>query len=109
MQCLICDDEQMAFEWTDLHGEGTCYQCGTPYQILRYDEHRKRIEGAEPSINIQDEYIPWLRKYWEETHRRMGLGQFLGTPKYVADRMAFNAWLDERHPKVEKKATDAKK
>jgi hypothetical protein len=92
-KCEICDDA-ISYEWTDLHGEAICWRCGTPYQLYQYDENKKRIPDAEPTINIKDEYIPMLKQYWNENKKHMGLGTYLGKPKYPEKHHAFFDWLD---------------
>jgi hypothetical protein len=92
--CQICGHE-LYYRWSDLHGEGVCSTCGTPYQILQYDEQNRRIPDAAPSINVRDEYVPWLKRYWEETHQHMGLGQYVLAVPYAKKRKAFNDWMDQ--------------
>ncbi|HZW04265.1 MAG TPA: hypothetical protein VFF68_10085 [Anaerolineaceae bacterium] len=93
MKCQICESDPAGFQWTDLHGEAICSTCGTPYQILQYDENKKRIE-AEPKINIKAEYIPWMQRYWQETKRFMGLGTYMRIPR-PDDYDAFMSWMDK--------------
>ncbi len=88
--CLVCDDPSPSFSWTDLHGEGYCVKCGTPYQL----------KGQEtPQINIKEGSIPLLREYWAETGRGNGLGQFLvwqDYPDQLKNRQEFNQWSEGR-------------
>ena len=95
-ECEICNDE-LVCEWSDVHGEGVCLNCGTPYQLLQYDDNNKRIVDAAPKINIKPEYIPLLKKYWSETGEHMGLGTYLLESKHLDRTRAFHAWLDS-HP-----------
>lgn len=72
--CLICDTENVSWNWTDYSGEAYCMECGTPYQlkgdILKEGE-------TYPRINIKKEWLSILKQYWNETHRGNGLGTFM--------------------------------
>lgn len=89
-QCQTCGGT--FFEWTDSHGEVSCRQCGTPYQLLVYDESKKRIPDAPFEINMMDNYVPLLRRYWNETRKHMGLGSYWDE-KYPDNKEAFYQWL----------------
>ena len=93
-KCLVCGMCPCSFEWTDFHGEATCFTCGTAYQLIQYDEDDKRIEDVPPKHNVKASWVPLIKKYWEETNQSMGDGRFLGPPKYPERRRALNEWLD---------------
>lgn len=99
--CLVCDDPQPHYSWTDVHGEGYCTRCGTPYQL------KAGLLGAGdtyPRCNILPEFIEELREYWSETNEPNGLGTFMVAEDYrdqIAARRKFNAWADQRHPNTE--------
>lgn len=95
-KCLICKTTLFC-EWTDRHGEGACLKCGAPYQLIQRDESQKVLD-VDPSINVSDEYLPYLSRYWVETSRHMGLGDFLGPPKNPKGRNAFFDWLENENP-----------
>jgi ribosomal protein L37E len=93
-KCEICGWESYV-EWTDKHGEAECATCGAPYQILHYDENNKRIE-KESSLNIKEEYIPYLKQYWEEKNKYAPNGSFMGfrSKKQRQAYEDFNEWLN---------------
>jgi hypothetical protein len=93
-KCLVCGKE-LACRWTDYHGEGVCLTCGTPYQLIHYDENNKRIERS-PQINIKKEYIAKLQQYWEETKKTMSLGIYLGRNPEPENYNAVIEWLDRQ-------------
>lgn len=90
--CLVCGFNY--FEWTDFHGEASCLQCGSPHQVLFYDENKKLIE-TPVKLNISDKYIPFLKRYWDEQKDHMGLGTYMGD-KRENKRDKFYKWLDEQ-------------
>lgn len=96
--CQVCN-ESAGFNWSDLHGEGMCNRCGTPYNI----------KEKPHQINIREEWIPVFKTYWEETREYMGMGQIVvwrDYPECERGRRKFYEWLDE-HPDLvpEKEAT----
>jgi hypothetical protein len=93
-KCEVCGSKSVT--WTDYHGEAVCMTCGTPYQILQYDENNKPIKDAVPRMNIKAEYVPLLRQYWNEAHRYMGLGSYMGQCPCPDDRKAFHEWLAQQ-------------
>jgi hypothetical protein len=102
--CEVCGLSPASFNWSDYHGEGMCNQCGTPYLLIRYEGEgadKKRVEGP-PTISIKPEWLPVLKRYWEETKAYMGLGTILierDYPECVRGRKAFHAWCDA-HPEL---------
>lgn len=100
--CLICGDDPVQWTWGDAHGEAMCVKCGTPYQLLQYDEDRQRIAGVSPKPNIEESWIPILKAYWEETHNFIGLATIMmwrDYPECEEGQRKFYAWLDE-HPEL---------
>lgn len=96
--CLVCDDPEPTFEWSDLHGEGCCSRCGTPYMLLR---DGRRL--PQPECCMVPEIIPVLREYWEHTHERNALGTYIVASDYPEElprREAFDRWMDEHHPEL---------
>lgn len=91
MKCEICKN-QFVVQWTDLHGEATCVTCGTPYQILHYEDG-KRVE-KDPTMNIKSEFVSYLQKYWDENKTNMGLGTFLLRNPNQENCNLFYEWLD---------------
>lgn len=91
--CVVCDEANPTYSWTDYSGEGYCMRCGTPYQ-LKWGE----LKDGEtyPRLNIGAEFVPILRRFWSETGQPNGLGNFfLGFDEYpdqLVGRRAFNAW-----------------
>lgn len=93
--CLICEEVE-GFNWSDLHGEGMCNKCGMAYMLL---EDGKRIT---PKINVKEEWISVFKKYWEETHKYMGLGTIMiarDYPECIEGLEALDKWLEE-HPEL---------
>lgn len=91
--CIVCDDPNPEFSWTDLHGEGYCIRCGTPYGLK---------ESGRP-CHIAPKAIPVLREFWVEQETTNGLGQFLiakDYPDQLAGRQRLYAWMDEHHPEL---------
>lgn len=99
--CEICG-EAAGFNWSDYHGEGMCNRCGTPYQLVHYEgegDDKKRVEKP-PQLSIKTAWVLTLKRYWNETHAYMGLGQIFiwrDYPEAADGRQKFDAWL-ERHP-----------
>jgi len=93
--CLVCDDPQPNYSWTDLSGEGYCLRCGTPYQL----KWGTLTDGEDyPRCNIRPEWIPPMRTFWKEKQKPNGQGTFLGFGSYpdqLAGREAFNSWCHE--------------
>jgi len=98
--CVVCGKSE-GFNWSDQHGEGMCNRCGTPYQLLQYDESENRVD-APPKCNIKEEWIPVLKQYWNETHEYMGLGSIMVVrdyPECVEGRRKFDEWMGN-HPEL---------
>ena len=69
MTCKICDSKRLGFVWTDRHGVGACINCNNSYRIYHY-ENDKRVDKP-PECLVKEEWVPILRRYWEETKRRI--------------------------------------
>ena len=94
VRCIICQEE-LRCRWTDLHGEGVCLTCETPYQLIQYDENKNRVE-APPAINIKEQYIPILQEYWQKFKKPMGFGCYLGINPSQENFEAFVKWEGKR-------------
>ncbi|KKM77485.1 hypothetical protein LCGC14_1369580 [marine sediment metagenome] len=95
--CQICSESSAGMNWSDQHGEGMCNRCGTPYQLIFYDENENRVEKP-PRINIEENWLPVLKQYWEETQQYTGLGTILISrdyPEAVTGQAALDKWLGE--------------
>lgn len=100
--CHICGDNPTQWTWGDVHGEAMCVKCGTPYQLLQYDENKKRIKGESPKLNIKEKWILILKAYWDETHNFTGLATVMilrDYPESEEGQRKFYTWLDE-HPEL---------
>ena len=99
--CEICEAFPVCWTWGDVHGEAMCTVCGTPHQLLQYDEERNRLD-LPPKININEEWIPVLKQYWQETKQFTGLATIIirrDYPECLKGRRKFNERLDE-HPEL---------
>ena len=97
-KCLICENP-LCFRWTDTHGVGACVRCGAPYTIYHYDNDKKRVEKP-PEITIKDEWLPLIKKYWEENKRNCSPGSH-NSPRSRYEEVAtkedfevFHNWMD---------------
>jgi len=87
--CEICGESQ-GFNWSDRHGEGMCNSCGAPYDLLE-KPHK---------LCLKPEWVPVLKRYWNEEKRYMGLGSIMiwdDYPEAAKGRKALNEWI-EAHP-----------
>jgi hypothetical protein len=101
--CLVCDDSEPRFSWTDKYGEGYCLKCGTPYQMVG----GKIPEGETyPCCKIKKESLTLFRAYYQETKKPNGMGSFMiwrDYPDQLEGRKAFNEWAKENeHRFIEK-------
>lgn len=105
--CLVCDDKDPHYSWTDYSGEAYCTRCGTAYQ-LKWGDLK---EGESyPRINIEAEWIPVLRDYYAETHQLNGSGTYLSFcyPEQAKGNEQFNEWFDankEKYPELLKESS----
>lgn len=94
--CAVCD-RQLAVRWTDHWGIAACWNCGTPYRL--YFSTKEGVEtpstGAMPELQIISEWLPLVRKYWQETGRLVEPGSFiyLGDRYDVATQDDFETWI----------------
>lgn len=106
--CEICG-KAVGFRWTDTHGVGACHLCGAPYKILYYEgegDDLKRIDKP-PQILFLPEWIPLMKKYWEENKRNCDPGAYNipGSSYEVAtqeDVRVYGEWMEahkDEHPK----------
>ena len=77
-KCEVCL-YTLTYLWTDLHGEGCCTICGTPYQIIHYDENGNKVVQS-PEMNVPDEIVQYVHDYWEVKGTSNGLGVFMENP-----------------------------
>jgi hypothetical protein len=110
MECIICKEE-LSFRWTDTHGIGACLRCGMPYRIYHYDENKERIERP-PEPTVRQEWIPHLRRYWDENQRNCypGAHNFPGSSFEVAsakDFEVFNNWIEAHLEELPAKKEEA--
>ncbi len=91
--CNICDSE-VCLSWTDTHGLAQCVKCGVPYVIYHY-EGGVRVDKPR-QIAINDDYIPIIRRYWQENNRPIPSGfSFAGGQEIASrdDAKCFNEWM----------------
>ena len=104
--CLICEASPASWTWGDLHGEAMCTRCGTPYQLLRYEKDAAGVDqrlDVPPKLNIREDWVPALKRYWEETRAFTGLATIMlprDYPECVAGKRRFNQWL-KAHPEMQ--------
>ncbi len=92
--CIICDQIPV-WSWTDMHGVAQCGTCGTPYTLYHYDDQNRRLDKP-PEVTIKPEYIPALRAYWNESHRRIPSGYSIPGGQELAtneDARLFHEWM----------------
>lgn len=99
--CLVCDDPAPRYSWTDYSGEGYCVKCGTSYQ-LKWGELK---EGESyPRCNVKPQWIPLLRKYWGETGKLNGCGNYWlmhDYPEQLAGMKTFDEWCEDHKDEIE--------
>ncbi len=89
--CVVCLESPTRFQWSDYSGEGMCQRCGTPYQ-LKWGSSEQKTEGRYPYLSVKDEWVPVLRRYYEETGKWVCHGMMLnGHPT----RGEFGQWVDD--------------
>jgi len=100
-RCQVCG-KSTGFNWSDLHGEAMCNTCGTPYQIIQYNEDKTR-KDAPPRLNLKDEWVSVAQEYWNETHTYMGLGTIMiarDYPECIAGKEKFYDWVEQNHSEL---------
>lgn len=99
--CLVCDDPAPTYSWTDYSGEGYCVKCGTPYQ-LKWGKPEGR---TYPYCDIRAEWIPLMRRFWQETGSPNGAGMFMSGhdyPDQMEGRKKFNKWCKAHESELPK-------
>lgn len=71
--CIICENK-LTYRWTDTHSIGACIVCGAPYEIYLCKKGARINRG--PETTLKAEWIPYLRRYWEEHKRNCCPGAF---------------------------------
>ena len=99
VKCAVCDTENISFQWSDYSGEAMCRVCGCPYQLKWGSEEQQR-ERKYPYLNVDPEWLPILREYWNERHTWTCFGTMLGKVPGIRD---FNQWVQKIHPEMLKK------
>lgn len=65
-----------------------------------------------PKISIAESWIPIIKRYWEETHHYMGLGQIIiwrDYPEALEGRRAFNEWCEQHKDVLPKEKEEEEK
>lgn len=89
--CVGCGTSPVRYQWSDYSGEGMCTRCGVPYQ-LKWGSDEQVQEGAYPYLNLKDEWVPVVRRYFTETQRFTYLGRMLGgSPPGLRE---FDEWVE---------------
>lgn len=104
--CVTCAKPH-GFQWTDTHGVGVCYHCGTPYTIFHYDPETKTRLDKEPTCALNELGLTLAQRYWAEKQRMVWPGSmdmgFCDGSSYSGatreDESAFYDWL-EQQPEV---------
>jgi len=93
-KCIICNHSLLC-RWTDTHGIGACIICGTCYKLYHYDENGKRLNKPAEHTYFE-EWIPILKKYWNENHKLVDPGafNFPGSSYEVAKQEDFIDWYN---------------
>ena len=94
--CIVCGNNlHRNWLWTDANGVGFCATCGMTYVIAGC----RNFTETKPSI--REDEIPIFKEYWNETHQAVSLGFFMGQSPIQRERiLAFNAWIEEKHPEL---------
>jgi hypothetical protein len=92
--CVICGTPHIVFQWGDYSGEAMCTNCGCPYQ-LKWGSEKQKEEGRYPYLNLQKEFVPVAKEYWNAKHRFVCYGQMLGDRPGMKDLVS---WLKEHRP-----------
>jgi hypothetical protein len=62
---------------------------------LKWGTDEQVKDGKYPYPNIQEVWIPILKKYWDETHEFVCYGSMLGDRPGVEK---FNKWAEDNYP-----------
>lgn len=94
--CVVCDEENISFQWSDYSGEAMCRNCGCCYQ-LKWGSDEQAKEGKYPYCNMSEQFIPVAREYWNERKTFVCYGMMLGPQPGMKD---LNDWMKEKHPEL---------
>lgn len=95
--CEICGNKFVG-EWTDLHGQATCINCGAPYYLVKYPEHP---DMEPPELSLSPEFADAMREYWNETGKRARMGSifiYADYPGYIEEMRSIGDWMREHYP-----------
>lgn len=96
-ECVVCENVDPPFVYTDLSGEAMCGHCGCPYQV-KWGSDEQQEEGDYPYLNLKEEWVEVFSEYYEETGKAAELGHVLSRkPKGVDD---FVNWVKFYHPEL---------
>lgn len=100
--CDVCSKES-SWSWTDTHGIAQCRTCGSPHRIYHYGDGNKRID-REPTLLVSDKALPFVRRYWEETGKRIPGGySFPGGQELCSEdeqREFYDWWKHNAEPEL---------
>jgi len=96
-KCEVCGNDFIGKN-TMMLGEQECVVCGTPYQLFRLDPHGEHPIISDPHIPTDKGEIPYLKEYWEETHKIHRWGDYFDEPEPLRERREFKEWFDRKHP-----------
>jgi len=96
--CAICGSSPMRFQWSDYSGEAMCTQCGCPYQ-LKWGSDEKQTKNKYPYLNLNDEFLPVAKEYWNETKKFVCYGVMIGPLPGYSEMVE---WVKEHYPQFVK-------
>lgn len=107
-QCLVCGRELTGGR-TESPGQIRCIDCGTTYQIQGC--HLKDEFLAAHNLTKQEiaqvycdcyEYVPLLKHYWKEVHKRIPYGIYIGASPHTQDEIdSFYGWVTNNYKRYE--------
>ena len=92
--CVICGTSPMTFQWSDYSGEAMCTICGCPYQ-LKWGSKEKEVGAKYPYLNMNHDFIPIAKEYWETTHQFVCYGMMMGPRPGYRELIE---WIKQNHP-----------
>ena len=95
LTCACCGN-QGPWSWTDWTGEAYCVRCGVSHRLYS-------IGDLPIGCNINPEFLPVCKEYYQETGKPCGTGTFLGYrdyPEVLEAHNAFCDWMHEKHPEL---------
>jgi len=96
--CEICGNVFVG-QWTDFHGQATCYTCGAPHQMKSYSGSTPDMKF--PRMGLNAEFRVVFKEYWEATGKRCRLGTYVimrDYPGVLAEQKGLTDWLKDNHP-----------